>query len=60
MIIKFLKDVEVPQTRPWFSKQHMLPVWFDEEEEADPNKIGEELDLSKLTYRVDYDIISYP
>jgi hypothetical protein len=36
------------------------PTWFHEGDEADPEELWNEIDLTGLTYRVDYDIVEYP
>ena len=65
MKIRFLKDCTAPQMRyTWCCEicghvpTGMEPNYFMAGEEVDP--VGEEIDLSPLTYRIDYDIIEYP
>ena len=41
-------------------RQPAEPMLFSEGEEHDPNDYNAEIDLSGLTYRVDYDIVQYP
>ena len=65
MKIRFLKNCFAPQ-------QYECPDdfgWYDykwednffmESEEADPNAPGREINLSNLTYKVDYEILEYP
>ncbi len=67
MKIKFLKHCEAPQAYekefcPCCGPERMAPVktFFHEGQEEDPNVYNYEIDLSGLTYRVDYDIIEYP
>lgn len=67
MIIKFLKNAEAPQvfTRTFCEccgpeRQPAEKTFFYAGQELDPNEINAEVDLTGLTYRVDYDIIAYP
>ena len=67
MTIRFLKNTEAPQvfTREYCpccgpERQPAEPTFFPEGTELDPNEYNAEVDLSGLTYRVDYDIIAYP
>jgi hypothetical protein len=67
MIIKFLKNCEAPQkyTKTFCEccgPQPMPPekTFFYEGQEEDPDVWDHEIDLTGLTYRVNYDIIQYP
>ena len=67
MIIKFLKTVTAPQVfvKEYCSccgpeRQPAEPMLFSEGEEVDPHVYNAEIDLTGLTYRVDYDIVQYP
>ena len=67
MQVKFLKTVEAPQvfTRTRCEccgpeRQPAEPTTFVEGQVEDPNEHNAEINLSGLTYRVDYDIIEYP
>lgn len=67
MLIKFLKNCHAPQayTRTFCDccgpeRQAPVATFFYAGQEEDPNVINYEIDLSGLTYRVDYDIIQYP
>ena len=65
MRIKFLKNVFAPQqfNRPnaigWYEDQ-WEEAFFPIGEEADPNEEHRNIDLSKLVYKVDFEIIAYP
>ena len=67
MKIKFLKDCEAPQEAyvthceccgPERIKDQ--PTFFQKGEEIDPTNFREEVDLSGLKYKEDYEIIEYP
>jgi len=67
MIIKFLRNCTAPQVfeRTFCEccgpeRQLPEPTFFGEGQEEDPEVYNHEIDLSGLTYRVDYDIIQYP
>lgn len=65
MMVRFLRNCFAPQqfTRPnrigWYEPQ-WEEAFFAVGEEADPNKEDGAIDLAKLTYKVDYEIIAYP
>jgi hypothetical protein len=69
--IRFLKNCEAPQE--WSREVHgscdccrhyenagYEREFFSAGQEEDPNEENRKIDLSGLTYRVDYDIIEYP
>lgn len=67
VIIKFLKNCEAPQNYTQTRCECCGPEpmgprmeFFYAGQEEDPNVLWNEIDLSGLTYRVDYDIIAYP
>jgi len=67
MKIKFLRNCNAPQQWTKALCECCGPVqmgyestYFYEGQEEDPNVFDYVIDLSGLTYRVDYDIIEYP
>jgi hypothetical protein len=66
MKIKFLKPTTAPKQFTKYCGDGCCswPEWedefFTEGQEEDPEEYGRNIDLSGLTYRVDYDIIEYP
>jgi len=67
MKIRFLKDCEAPQVweKEYCSccgpeRQSPLVQWFYKDQEEDPNVYNNEIDLSGLKYKVDYEITEYP
>ena len=41
-------------------RQSPLVQWFYKDQEEDPNVYNNEIDLSGLKYKVDYEITEYP
>jgi len=67
MKIRFLRDCKAPQAKTRYCCEICGHVPNGKEmtdflkgEEAEPELWDQRIDLSGLTYRVDYDIIEYP
>ena len=67
MKIRFLKNCTAPQQYVPLDEDRMyspVPSWetqfFMAGDEEDPNVYDQEIDLTKLKYKEDYEIIEYP
>jgi hypothetical protein len=67
MVIRFLRDCDAPQTKThyccdicgWIPGDKEWTPFF-KDDEVNPEIMNEEIDLSGLTYKEDYEILEYP